>query len=262
MDDESHLGRYRYFLKDTIRREIDFSRTDQNRGVPPPPIEKPFACRGEANRTDRSRRVAGHRTDSTWRPQSVLAKAAADSSTIRLHWTNSPSSCGPRKVYGNSWVAGRRFGPYPRPGRVMRWRLTSRCKTCWGWNPASIATFPLEHRLLFEFQEEDTAAKLVEVTLGQSFVARAAVTFIWTTVPYRTEWRYGLAAHKVIAIDAGHVCQNLYLACEAIGAGTCAIAAYHQELIDQLLRIDGKDEFTIYLAPVGKVGQVGCGGHV
>jgi len=67
------------------------------------------------------------------------------------------------------------------------------------------------------------------------------------------EWRYGLAAHRVIALDAGHVCQNLYLACEAIGAGTCGIAAYNQEAIDQLLRVDGEDEFTIYLAPVGKV---------
>jgi SagB-type dehydrogenase family enzyme len=65
-------------------------------------------------------------------------------------------------------------------------------------------------------------------------------------------WRYDIAAHKVIAIDAGHVCQNLYLACEAIGAGTCAMAAYDQEAIDKLLRIDGQDEFTVYLASVGK----------
>jgi SagB-type dehydrogenase family enzyme len=79
------------------------------------------------------------------------------------------------------------------------------------------------------------------------------VTCIWTTIPYRMEWRYGAAAHKVIALDAGHVCQNLYLACEAIGAGTCAVAAYHQELMDQFLRVDGTDEFTIYIAPVGKV---------
>ena len=66
------------------------------------------------------------------------------------------------------------------------------------------------------------------------------------------EWRYDLAAHKVIAIDAGHVCQNLYLACEAINAGTCAIAAYDQEEMDLFLRVDGKNEFTIYLASVGK----------
>ena len=69
----------------------------------------------------------------------------------------------------------------------------------------------------------------------------------------RLQWRYGAASHKVIALDAGHVCQNLYLACEAIGAGTCAVAAYHQQKLDELLRLDGRDEFVIYLAPVGKV---------
>lgn len=36
------------------------------------------------------------------------------------------------------------------------------------------------------------------------------MTFFWTSVPARMEWRYDRAAHKVIALDAGHVCQNLY----------------------------------------------------
>lgn len=66
------------------------------------------------------------------------------------------------------------------------------------------------------------------------------------------EWRYDRAAHKVIALDAGHVCQNLYLACESLGLGTCAIAAYDQEACDRLLGVDGDDEFTLYLAPVGR----------
>ena len=52
-------------------------------------------------------------------------------------------------------------------------------------------------------------------------------------------------------LDAGHVCQNLYLACEALGAGTCAVAAYSQQAMDQLLELDGQDEYVIYLAPVG-----------
>jgi SagB-type dehydrogenase family enzyme len=75
----------------------------------------------------------------------------------------------------------------------------------------------------------------------------------WTALPARTEWRYAEASAKVIALDAGHLCQNLYLACEAIGAGTCAIAAYDQERTDALLAVDGTEEFAVYLAPVGKV---------
>ena len=111
---------------------------------------------------------------------------------------------------------------------------------------------PLEHKLVCEFTEEHLDTKIVRAVFGQGYPKEAAVTFIWTAIPYRMEWRYGIAAHKVIAIDAGHVCQNLYLACEAIDAGTCAMAAYDQEEMDKLLRIDGQDEFTVYLASVGK----------
>ena len=57
---------------------------------------------------------------------------------------------------------------------------------------------------------------------------------------------------KVIAIDMGHVCQNLYLASEAVGCGTCAIAVYDQQRSDSLVDVDGQDEFTIYMAPVSK----------
>jgi SagB-type dehydrogenase family enzyme len=66
------------------------------------------------------------------------------------------------------------------------------------------------------------------------------------------EWRYGPAAHRVLLLDAGHVCQNLYLSAEALGAGACAIGAYDQLALDSLLRLDGEEEFVLYLAPVGK----------
>jgi SagB-type dehydrogenase family enzyme len=113
---------------------------------------------------------------------------------------------------------------------------------------------PLDHALVQEQPAGvDIAARLTAATHGQRFAGESAVTFIWSAVPDRTEWRYAEASYKVIAVDAGHVCQNLYLACEAIGAGTCAIAAYRQDLMDELIGADGYDEFVIYLAPAGKV---------
>ena len=112
---------------------------------------------------------------------------------------------------------------------------------------------PVTHELVYERQIDNLSAHLTAATRGQSFTGQAAVTFIWTTIPARTEWRYAEASYKVIALDAGHVCQNLYLACQAIAAGTCAIAAYDQTLSDALLGVDGNDEFTVYIAPVGKV---------
>jgi nitroreductase len=54
-------------------------------------------------------------------------------------------------------------------------------------------------------------------------------------------------------LDIGHVCQNLYLACEGIGCGTCAIAGYVQKPFDDLLRIDGENEYVVYISAVGKL---------
>ena len=112
---------------------------------------------------------------------------------------------------------------------------------------------PVEHKLFFIRAEGDFAEKVSDGCRGQKFVGSAAVVFVWTTIPYRAEWRYGSISHKMIAMDSGHVCQNLYLACASISAGTCAVDAYNQKKMDAILGVDGEDEFVVYVAPVGKV---------
>ena len=54
---------------------------------------------------------------------------------------------------------------------------------------------------------------------------------------------------KFMLLDAGHICQNLYLAVEALGLGTCAIGAYDQDAMDSLIRVDGENEYAVYCAP-------------
>ncbi len=121
-----------------------------------------------------------------------------------------------------------------------------------GLEPGLYRYLPVEHKIYLVRADEDLTAKAHEATRGQ-FLRQSAVVFIWTVMPYRTEWRYSFLSAKIIAQDSGHLCQNLYLACEAIGAGTCAIGAYDQDKMDPVLGVDGEDEFTIYVAPVGKV---------
>jgi SagB-type dehydrogenase family enzyme len=122
-----------------------------------------------------------------------------------------------------------------------------------GLKPGIYRYLPLEHKLLIVNSQAPTNRQISDACSGQTFVSKAAAVFIWTTIPYRAEWRYTIRAYKGIAVDAGHICQNLYLACEAIGAGTCAILAYNQKATDALIGVDGEEEFTVYLAPVGKV---------
>lgn len=112
---------------------------------------------------------------------------------------------------------------------------------------------PVEHKLvLLKHIGSDWLAQLGHACRGQEFVSKGAVVFIWTAIPYRTEWRYANEAHKSIALALGHVCQNLYLASEAIGVGTCAITAYAQKAMDTLIDVDGEHEFTVCVAPAGK----------
>lgn len=112
---------------------------------------------------------------------------------------------------------------------------------------------PLQHKLLFIKEEENLSEKITRAANKQKFAGNAAVTFVWASIPYRCEWRYGQRSYKIMLLDAGHICQALYLACETIGLGTCAIASYDQKLLDEIIEVDGEDEFSVYLSPVGKV---------
>ena len=245
------IEQFRFFLKDSIRKKIDFAATDQNRGVAAPPIEKPYPA--DAVRIDLSR-------FGKWRgvPGIDLAKAIRNRKSRRVYTREEMTL---DELSFLLWATqgirtrideGHAYRTVPSAGcrhALETYLCVVRVK---GLLPGTYRYLPVEHQLLLERADENIGQKMVDAIFGQPYPAQSAVTFVWTAVPYRMEWRYGLAAHKVIAIDAGHVCQNLYLACEAIGAGTCAIAAYDQESLDRFLRIDGRDEFAIYLAPVGK----------
>jgi SagB-type dehydrogenase family enzyme len=248
---EKTLEEARDFLKDDIRQRVDFSQTDQNRRLPPPPVEKPFPP--DAPRIDLP-------------PVQQLGNIGSlDLKTAIARRESCRTYSGePLSIEELSFLLWATQGIRLRldAGHALRTVPSAGCRhpfeTCLcvldvdGVQPGIYRYLPVEHQLLRLSTPGNLRYRLGIATLGQSWAGDAAVTFIWTAIPYRTEWRYGMAAHKVIALDAGHVCQNLYLACEAIGAGTCAIAAYDQQEMDGLVGVDGEDEFTIYLAPVGK----------
>ena len=249
---ESRKEQFRYFLKDSIRQTIDFRQTDQSQGIAAPPLEKaanPDAERidllnpedfGSIPKIDLLSAIQRRKSHRTFRREPFTREELSF-----LLWT----------TQGITRVL--------QPGAALRTVPSAGCRHALesylcvlnveGLEMGIYRYLPVEHQLLLEFHDDDLQRKIIDATLGQVFTGRAAVTFIWTTIPSRMEWRYDLAAHKVIALDAGHVCQNLYLACEAIGAGCCAIAAYDQKLVDVLIQVDGQEEFAIYLAAAGKV---------
>lgn len=110
----------------------------------------------------------------------------------------------------------------------------------------------LEHKLVEANLSPAIADQITAGCFGQRFVRTSAATFAWAAVPYRMTWRYGERGYRYLHLDAGHVCQNLYLSAEAIDCGVCAIAAFDDDRMDELLGLDGESAFTIYVATVGK----------
>lgn len=249
---EQLLRQSRSFLKDSTRKIMDFTRTDQSLGIEAPPIEKP--CQPDARRVD----LPG---PSQWNIPPKSVEDAILNRSSRRDYAQEPLSI--EEIAFLLWATQgvRELAP---SGRVFRTVPSAGCRHAFetylaaldveGLDGGIYRYLPTTHQLVFEFSVDNLPARLTEAALGQRFCGSAAAVFIWTAIPYRMEWRYGLATHthKVIALDAGHVCQNLYLACEAISAGTCAVAAYDQAAFDDLLKVDGEDEFVVYLAPVGR----------
>jgi len=242
----------RFFLKDTIRKQIDFSRTAQNLGHSAPPLQKSCppdvptirlpdgaAALARQGRMPVGEAIAGRQSIRQYEPAPLTLEELS-----ALLWATQ----GVRQVIS----ADTALRSVPSAGArhsFETYLVVNRIETL---SAGLYRYLPFNGQLARLRLDEQIGRKAAIACFGQSFIAASAVTFFWTVIPARMEWRYDLAAHKVIAIDAGHVCQNLYLTCQAIGAATCAIAAYDQELCDELLGVDGDEEFTCYLAPVGK----------
>lgn len=121
-----------------------------------------------------------------------------------------------------------------------------------GLTPGLYRYLALSHQLAQLPGFEKIRDQLTEACLKQKHVFNSALTFAWIAVPERTTWRYGERGYRYIHLDAGHVCQNLYLLAGAIDCGVCAIAAFDDDLANQTLRLDGEKEFVINLASLGK----------
>ncbi|MEN6481318.1 MAG: SagB/ThcOx family dehydrogenase [Anaerolineaceae bacterium] len=121
-----------------------------------------------------------------------------------------------------------------------------------GLEPGLYRFIALEHALLPLELNPEIANRIMHACDDQPQITQSAVTFIWVAVRERMYWRYGERGYRYLHLDAGHVCQNLYLSAEAIGSGVCAIAAFDDDGMNRVLKLDGEEQFVIYLGALGK----------
>lgn len=242
---------YRNMLKANTLKELYDVKSDQDKELPQPDVQKPCqesdllidlcpVCDFEEITASFLDTLKGRKSRRKFSEEQISFNELSF-----MLW----STQGVKKIVNSGYATLRTV---PSAGARHPFETYIIAQKVQGLNPGLYRYLPLEHKLVSHGDVQDIRGKLDDATMDQKFIAASAVTFIWAAVPYRTEWRYEHAAAKYIALDAGHVCQNLYLAAEAVGAGVCAVATYDQQKMDELIGADGKDEFTVYLAAVGK----------
>lgn len=242
----------REFMKSDFAGSVH-QRSDQAKGLPFPPLQKeiPEGASKPINLPDPDPGVVVKPEfyqllkDRESRRQYTEESFSLAELSFLLYATQ-----GVKEVVGDGYATLR---PVPSAGARHPFETTLAVNRVETLTPGLYRYLPLDHQLTFLEASDQLLGLLAEANLGQRFVGQSAVVFIWSCIPYRAEWRYMSHAHKHMLIDVGHICQNLYLAAEALGAGTCAIGAYDQAAMDTLLELDGVDEYVVYLAPVGKI---------
>jgi SagB-type dehydrogenase family enzyme len=121
-----------------------------------------------------------------------------------------------------------------------------------GLEPGLYRYLALSHQLIREEASAEINDQMTNACRNQHHVRDSAVTFVWAAVTERMTYRYVERGYRYLLLDAGHVCQNLYLAAWTIQCGVCAIAAYDDDELNTLLKLDGDQMFAIYVATLGK----------
>ena len=248
------IEKNREFMKSDFAESVH-QRSDQAKGVPFPPLQKEIPAGASlcVNLPD---------PDPGLIVKSDFFQLIQERES-RRQYTQDPisltelsfllySTQGVKEVVGEGYATRR---PVPSAGARHPFETYLAINRVEDLTPGLYRYLPLNHQLLFLEASEGLLELLATANLGQRFVGQSACVFIWSCIPYRAEWRYMNHGHKNMLLDAGHICQNLYLAAEALGLGTCAIGAYDQAAMDALLELDGVDEYVVYLAPVGKIPQ-------
>jgi len=123
-----------------------------------------------------------------------------------------------------------------------------------GIKPGVYKYFSKEHALM-KVIDEDIRTNLCAAAFGQKMVEEAPVSIIYTAVFDRTTKKYGQRGReRYVCMDLGHSAENVYLQAETLGLGTCAIGAFSDEDVTEILKLP-KEEEPLYMMPIGYCGE-------
>ncbi|MEA3324566.1 MAG: SagB/ThcOx family dehydrogenase [Euryarchaeota archaeon] len=109
-----------------------------------------------------------------------------------------------------------------------------------------------EGHTLQRIRDGDLRKNLSECALKQTQITDAAVDIVFAAVFNRTTAKYGERGVRYVYIEAGHAAQNVYLQAEALDLGVCAVGAFYEQEVSELLALP-EEEIPIYILTIGMV---------
>lgn len=112
---------------------------------------------------------------------------------------------------------------------------------------------PDDHGIILLREDSDLPFAMGTASMNFKVITRAAVTFLWVAVPYRSVWALGNRGYRSVFIEAGHICQALIMASACIGCRVHPIDLFHDQMMNQLADLNQESQWPVYVAAVGKV---------
>jgi len=116
---------------------------------------------------------------------------------------------------------------------------------------AGLYRYRVRERGLTRLREGELGAAAAEAALDQGMVSKAGAAFIWTAVFARCSEKYRERAYRYVYLDAGHIAAHVSLAAVGLGLGSCQIAAFYDDEVNDLVGADGVNESAVYMTVVG-----------
>ncbi len=116
--------------------------------------------------------------------------------------------------------------------------------------PSGIYRYSPAENLLELVVEGEFLADIVSASLNQRWMSEACLLVALAADYSFITDVYGNRGITYTHMEAGHISQNIYLQCESLALGTCAVGAFEDSAIAGILKLP-HNETALYLMPIG-----------
>jgi SagB-type dehydrogenase family enzyme len=111
--------------------------------------------------------------------------------------------------------------------------------------------FDVRRHALVQLERGSLLPRAARALEWPAVAEKAAVLILLSNVFARYTWRYANRGYRYALIDSGHIAENLRLAALSAGLREVPFPAFHDDALNALLGLDGREEAVCALSAVG-----------